>query len=76
MIIMKIFFTCLSNHKKMLLVAVVSLMTFGHASANSYYYNHYVVLNTYPTGKGKVYAEIPTEGVKTEDANFDMHCLL
>lgn len=68
---MKNFFTCLSNHKKMLLVAVVSLMTFGHASAYSYYYNHYVVLNTYPTGKGKVYAEIPTEGVKTEDANFE-----
>lgn len=68
---MKKFFTCLSNHKKMLLVAVVSLMTFGHASAYSNYYNHYVVLNTYPTGKGKVYAEIPTEGVKTEDANFE-----
>ena len=68
---MKKIFTCLSNHKKMLLVAVVSLMAFGHASASSYYYNHYVVLNTYPTGKGKVYAEIPQEGVKAEDANFE-----
>ena len=72
MMFMKNTFTFLRNHKKLLLVAVVSLMSTVRVSASTDegFYNYWVHLGTYPTGAGKVYAEIKDGSVVAEDADF------
>jgi len=56
----------------MLLVAVVSLMSAVNVCANTDegFYNYWIHLGSYPTGAGKVYAEIKDGSVAAEDAQF------
>lgn len=69
---MKKIFTSLCNNSKALLVTVLLSMTsICSFAGDEGYFNYYVHLGTYPTGAGKVYAELQSNSVKNEAANFE-----
>lgn len=69
---MKKIFTSLCNSSKALLVTVLLSMTsICSFAGDEGYFNYYVHLGTYPTGAGKVYAELQSNSVKYEGANFE-----
>ncbi len=69
---MKKLFTYLCSHRRGLLVAVVTLLTSVQTFAlDEGYFNYFVHLGSYPTGAGKVYAELKNGSIKYEDSNFE-----
>ena len=67
---MKNFFTCMCSHRRFLLVTVVALMSHHAFAGDEGFFNYWVHLGSYPTGAGKVYAEIKNGSVVAENAEF------
>lgn len=69
---MKKIFTSLCNNSKALLVtALLSMTSISALAGPTGWFNYYVHLDTYPTGAGKVYAELQSTSIKADGANFE-----
>ncbi len=67
---MKKIFTNLRS-KKAFMVIAFALASCSSMYANNAYYDHYALLGTYPTGVGKVYAQISSDCTKMDGVDFE-----